>query len=188
MLVLADTDGLRIDLDQFRQRIHQPASDGDGPTDGDIIIGKLVTGRFGGRVDGSTLFADNKDLHGTVELLVRDEVFRFGWQFRYRWRWPLSCKLQSFCGVSKPLQFFCLPAGEDRCFHCVRDCLVHRGRPPYNRYESRDRYPLPVFVPRVGQEAVGVGFRQRPGSLRHRPVLLLREANSVSMEGFSRRR
>ena len=54
MLVLADTDGLRIDLDQFRQRIHQPASDGDGPTDG-----------------------DNKDLHGTVELLVRDEVFRF---------------------------------------------------------------------------------------------------------------
>ena len=77
MLVLADTDGLRIDLDQFRQRIHQPASDGDGPTDGDIIIGKLVTGRFGGRVDGSTLFADNKDLYGTVELLVRDEVFRF---------------------------------------------------------------------------------------------------------------
>ena len=77
MLVLADTDGLRIDLDQFRQRIHQPASDGDGPTDGDIIIGKLVTGRFGGRVDGSTLFTDNKDLHGTVELLVRDEVFRF---------------------------------------------------------------------------------------------------------------
>ena len=30
MLVLADTDTLRVDLDQLGQRVHQPATDADG--------------------------------------------------------------------------------------------------------------------------------------------------------------
>ena len=48
--------------DQFRQRIHQPASDGDGPTDGDIIIGKLVTRCLGSRIDGCSILTHYKNL------------------------------------------------------------------------------------------------------------------------------
>src|SRR4051794_29622532 len=54
MLILTYADRLRIDLHQFSQRILQASRDGNGPTDGKIQCGKLLTGDLRSRVNGSS--------------------------------------------------------------------------------------------------------------------------------------
>ena len=51
MLILADPDRLRVDLDQLGQRILQPAGDGDRSPDADVEVGQLLGGIGRGRVD-----------------------------------------------------------------------------------------------------------------------------------------
>ncbi len=46
MLVLPHSKGLRINLHQLRQRIHQTAADGHGPAHGHILVRELFTGDF----------------------------------------------------------------------------------------------------------------------------------------------
>src|SRR5438552_2336423 len=49
VLIQADTDVLRIDLDQLAERVLQPAADGDGAAQRGIVAGKLFTAdRTGG--------------------------------------------------------------------------------------------------------------------------------------------
>ena len=57
MLVLTHTDALRVNLHEFCQRVHQPATDGDGTAHGHILIGKLLAGDLGSRVDARAVLA-----------------------------------------------------------------------------------------------------------------------------------
>ena len=75
MLVLADTDTLRVDLDQLGQRVHQPATDADSSAYRDVVFGKLLPSDLGRGVDGCTLLADNENLHFPVERLPFQEIF-----------------------------------------------------------------------------------------------------------------
>ncbi len=51
VLILSDTDGLGVELDQLGQRILQAARDGDGSSNGQVEIGELLASDFGSRVD-----------------------------------------------------------------------------------------------------------------------------------------
>ena len=51
MLILADADGLGLDLDQFRQGVLQPAGDGHGPAQGDIHVRQLAGPILRGGID-----------------------------------------------------------------------------------------------------------------------------------------
>ena len=51
VLVLADADGLRLDLDQLGQRVLQAPRDRHGAAQGDVEIGELVGRQLRGRVD-----------------------------------------------------------------------------------------------------------------------------------------
>ena len=77
VLILTDSDGFGINLYQFGQRIHQPASDRNCSSDCHVIFGKLVTGDFGSRINGSSLLADYKHGNLAVEALAADKIFRF---------------------------------------------------------------------------------------------------------------
>ena len=61
MLVLSYADALRVNLHQFRQWIHQSASYADSSAHGDILVGELISGCLGCRIDGGPVFADNED-------------------------------------------------------------------------------------------------------------------------------
>ncbi len=58
VLVLADADRLGIDLDQFCQRVLQPAGDGNGTADGDVNIREFGGGQSRGGIDRGTGFVD----------------------------------------------------------------------------------------------------------------------------------
>src|SRR5579872_2295504 len=57
MLILADADGLWVQLDQLGQWILQAARDGDGSADGEIQIGELLPCDLGGGIDGGARLA-----------------------------------------------------------------------------------------------------------------------------------
>ena len=61
MLVLSYADAFRVNLYQFRQWVHQSASYADGSAHGDILVGELISGSLGCRIDRGTIFADNED-------------------------------------------------------------------------------------------------------------------------------
>jgi len=61
VLVLADADGLGVDLDQLRQGVHQPPADGHRAAHGQVEIGKLAPRRLGGRVDRSPALVHEHD-------------------------------------------------------------------------------------------------------------------------------
>ena len=63
MLVLADADGLGVDLHQLRQRILQAAGDGNGAAQVDIVFREFLAGQLGGGIDRGACFADNGILH-----------------------------------------------------------------------------------------------------------------------------
>ena len=77
MLVLANADGLRVNLHQLGQRIHQAASDGYRAPHRDVVFGKLIAGDFRSRIDGRPLLADDKHLNVAVESLLFQEIFSF---------------------------------------------------------------------------------------------------------------
>ena len=60
VLVLADADGLGVDLDQLGQRVLQAAGDGDGAAHGEVEVGELLARDVGGRVDGGAGFAHRR--------------------------------------------------------------------------------------------------------------------------------
>ena len=59
VLVQADADILGLDLDQFGQRILEPAADGDGASGGGIVLGELVAAGGAGRVDAGAGLVDD---------------------------------------------------------------------------------------------------------------------------------
>ena len=77
VLVLADADGLGIELYQFREGIHQAASDADGSADGDVMVRELLAGDVGGGVDGRPGFVDEDDGDGCREAEGAHELFGF---------------------------------------------------------------------------------------------------------------
>ena len=76
VLVLSDTDGFRVYLHQFRQRVHQPASDGNGTAHRHVIFREFLTGDFGSRIDGSPVFAHHERFYRTVETDRLHEALR----------------------------------------------------------------------------------------------------------------
>ena len=62
VLILSHANTLGVDLDQFCQRVHKSTTNGDCTADSDILIRKFIAGNLGGRIDGSPIFADSKDL------------------------------------------------------------------------------------------------------------------------------
>ena len=73
VLVLSHTDRLRIDLHQFRKRIHQAASDRNRAAHRDIVVGKFVARRFRCRINGGSLFAHCEYRNLAVEFLPDTE-------------------------------------------------------------------------------------------------------------------
>ena len=63
MLILADADGFRLDLNQFRQRVHQPPADRNSPAHGNILIGKFITCQFGCGINRCPAFIDHDNLN-----------------------------------------------------------------------------------------------------------------------------
>ena len=73
MLVLADADGLGVDLDQFGERVLQAARDGDGSANGEVEFGKLLARDVGGGVNAGAGLADH-DGEYVVELAFAQHV------------------------------------------------------------------------------------------------------------------
>ena len=63
MLILAHADGLRVDLYEFSQRIHESAPYGDGSAHGDVVVGEFLARQGGGRVDRCAVFVYHENLH-----------------------------------------------------------------------------------------------------------------------------
>ena len=82
VLVLAHTDGFRVDFHQFRQRIHQPPSDRHRTPHRYIVIGKLLAGRLRRRIDGSAVLvhginADRLPVAGNRKPQIPYQPFGF---------------------------------------------------------------------------------------------------------------
>ena len=69
MLVLTDTDGLGIDLHQFRQGILQSSGDRCGASLTNVKIGKLFCRQLTCGVYGSTCLVDDHILYRTIQFL-----------------------------------------------------------------------------------------------------------------------
>src|SRR5690606_40501332 len=67
VLVLADADGLGIDLHQLGQRVLQAAGDGHGTAQRHVQVGEFAGGQFGSRVHRGAGLAD----HDLGELQAR---------------------------------------------------------------------------------------------------------------------
>ena len=59
VLILADADRLRLDLDEFGQRVLQPAGDGDRAAQRDVEVGKFLRGELGGGIDRGARLRDD---------------------------------------------------------------------------------------------------------------------------------
>ena len=59
VLVLADADRLRLDLDQLGQRVLQPAGDGDRAAQRDVEVGELLRRELGGGIDRGAGLGDD---------------------------------------------------------------------------------------------------------------------------------
>ena len=66
MLVLPNTDTLRVYLHQFGQRVHQSPTNRHRPTHGNILIGELVARCFRCRINRCPIFAHH--IHGYARL------------------------------------------------------------------------------------------------------------------------
>ena len=53
-----------VELHQLGERVHEPAADGDGAADGEIVIGELLPRDFGSGVNGGAAFIDHHDRDG----------------------------------------------------------------------------------------------------------------------------
>ena len=77
VLILADADGLGVELDQFGQRVLQAARDGDGAADGQVEIRKLLARDIGGGIDGGAGFVD-RHAEDRGEAFLLEEVAHEG--------------------------------------------------------------------------------------------------------------
>ena len=77
VLILADADGFGVELDEFGERVHEAAADGDGAADGEIVVGEFFARDFGGGVDGGAGFVDHDDRESDCGQALRraDEGF-----------------------------------------------------------------------------------------------------------------
>ena len=73
VLVLADADGLGVDLHQFRERIHEAASDRNGAAHGDILVGEFLASGLGGGIDRGAALVHHDDLDGGGQLEFFDK-------------------------------------------------------------------------------------------------------------------
>lgn len=72
VLVHADAQVLRVDLDELAEWIEQASGDGNGADEGDVELGKFAFGQLAARVDGRALFGHDAILRVLVVRL--DEV------------------------------------------------------------------------------------------------------------------
>src|SRR5690606_20446700 len=77
VLVLADSDGLGVDLDQLCQRVLQSATNGHGTADGHVQVGKLPGGISGGGVDGRAGFIDDDFLKLELWMALDQVTYQF---------------------------------------------------------------------------------------------------------------
>src|SRR5207253_7312711 len=73
VLILTDTDGLRIDLHQLGERILETAGNGHRAAQADVDIGKLTRGELGSRVHGRTRLG-NHDLRQFELGMLLDQL------------------------------------------------------------------------------------------------------------------
>ena len=73
VLVLADADGFRIDFDQFGERVHKAATDGNGSTHGEVEGGKFLAGDIRGRVNRGAGLAHDDNHGGCRQTKSADE-------------------------------------------------------------------------------------------------------------------
>ena len=78
MLVLSNPDRLRVNLDQFRQRILEPATNGDCTPLLDMQVWELIPGFLACGVNGGPRFVDNHVVNRAVNLLERRRHELFG--------------------------------------------------------------------------------------------------------------
>ena len=76
VLVLADSQGFRVDLHQFGQRVHQAAADGDRAADGHVLVGELLPGHVRRGIHGSAILAHGEDPDAVGETHLADEFLR----------------------------------------------------------------------------------------------------------------
>ena len=72
VLVLAHADGFWIDFDQFGERVHEAAADGNGSAHGEIECGKFLAGDSRGRVNRGPGLAHD-DNHGGCRQTKRTD-------------------------------------------------------------------------------------------------------------------
>ena len=77
VLVLADTDRLRIELHQFGERVHEAAADGDRAAHGDVVVGELLARDLAGAVDRGAAFVDHEHRDRLGQADAVDEGFGF---------------------------------------------------------------------------------------------------------------
>src|SRR5262249_55347586 len=59
VLVQADADVLRVDLDEFAERVLQAPADGDGAAERGVVAGELLAADGAGRVDAGAGLVDD---------------------------------------------------------------------------------------------------------------------------------
>jgi hypothetical protein len=96
VLVEPDTDVLRLDLDQFRQRVLEPAADRDGRTERRVEFGQFLTANLAGRVDAGPCFVDDHVGELCQEMIG---VMRGRWDGRRWWSGGRSGALSSRSSV-----------------------------------------------------------------------------------------
>ena len=67
VLVLADADRLRVDLDELGERVLQAVRDRDGAAQRQVVVGVLRRRELGGRVDRSARLADDHVVDGVEQ-------------------------------------------------------------------------------------------------------------------------
>ena len=73
MLVLTHADRLGIELHQFRQRVHEPAANGDRSAHGEVVVGKFFPRHIRRGIDGSAALVDHDHRDGGWEFERLDE-------------------------------------------------------------------------------------------------------------------
>ena len=68
------TNATGVYLHQFCQGVHQTTTYADSSTNGNILVGELLTGYLAGAVDAGTVFADAIDLCAFWQFQMIDEI------------------------------------------------------------------------------------------------------------------
>ena len=76
VLVLADTQGFRVDLHQLGERVHQAAADGNRAANRHVLVRELFPGDVGRGVHGSAILAHGEDPDAVREAHLADELLR----------------------------------------------------------------------------------------------------------------